>query len=151
MPGKDPSGSPIHDWLFVAAVALGAIGLGATAAALDPFAQPRPQLPAVAAVVTSPSQTSGGSNVSSHRSEATPACPYAPQTCTVRETPERSRPGSDDSETRQTHQTHFEPAARRTYLLGSAAVAHRRVWVYEYVATPPAPELQAVSAASWQP
>jgi hypothetical protein len=43
------------------------------------------------------------------------------------------------------------PGEREIFLFGSAAVAHRRVWVQEFVDVPPAADLQMIASTSPYP
>ncbi|MBA3450895.1 MAG: hypothetical protein H0T18_06765 [Chloroflexia bacterium] len=145
MPSENQPMRGAHDLLLVASVALGMIGLGAVATGvLDPAEPPRPER-ATTGDMASPWRTSGGSDGRQELFWSQPASESAQDARSRSADRPLSRPSNDGPEERLAP---VEPAARRTYLLGSAAVAHRRVWVHEYVATPPASEL---TAGSWQP
>ncbi|MBA2598942.1 MAG: hypothetical protein M3Q50_02885 [Chloroflexota bacterium] len=149
MPGQQQSLRIAHDLLLVVAVALGTIGLGVIAAGvlhLDESPRPDPSL--AGHIITAILPTSGGTAWPATRSSPEPENQTAQNAPPPIANPELSRPRGDDP---TEPLAPIEPAARRTYLLGSSAVAHRGVWVHEYVATPPASELTALAAGSWQP
>ena len=142
MPDTTPRLRGAHDLFLVCGVALVMIGLGAVAAGLVNHEMARP---AILTTAPGASESIGGAT---HPEFDWRAC-----TCgwrgVVPRTPAARIPGQDVATSGT--QLPGEPAARRTYLLGSSAVAHGNVWVHDYVATPPAAELQALASGSWQP